>query len=66
MLGNTRLLALCTSAALVLSAECNPDSPTVAARARSSIKLGERRRYRGSAIMRNLANVTTPRFGVRQ
>jgi hypothetical protein len=28
MLGNTRLLALCTSAALVLSAECNPDSPT--------------------------------------
>ena len=30
MLGNTRLLALCTSAALALSAGCSPDSPTVA------------------------------------
>ena len=30
MLGKTRLLALCTSAALVLSAGCSPDSPTVA------------------------------------
>ena len=29
-LGNTRLLALCTSAALALSAGCSPDSPTVA------------------------------------
>lgn len=30
MLGNTRLLTLCTSAALALSAGCSPDSPTVA------------------------------------
>jgi len=30
MLGNTRLLALCASAALALSAGCSPDSPTVA------------------------------------
>lgn len=30
MLGNTRLLALCTSAALALSAGCGPDSATVA------------------------------------
>ena len=30
MLGKTRLLALCTSAALALSAGCSPDSPTVA------------------------------------
>ena len=30
MLGNTRLLALCTSAALVLSVGCSPDSPTLA------------------------------------
>ena len=30
MLGNTRLLALCTSAALALSAGCSPDSPTMA------------------------------------
>jgi hypothetical protein len=30
MLGNTRLLALCTSAALALSAGCSQDSPTVA------------------------------------
>jgi hypothetical protein len=30
MLGNTRLLALCMSAALALSAGCSPDSPTVA------------------------------------
>ena len=30
MLRNTRLLALCTSAALALSAGCSPDSPTVA------------------------------------
>jgi hypothetical protein len=30
MLGNGRLLALCTLAALALSAGCNPDSPTVA------------------------------------
>ena len=30
MLGNTRLLALCTSVALALSAGCSPDSPTVA------------------------------------
>ena len=31
MLGNTRLLALCTSAALAPTAGCSPDSPTVAA-----------------------------------
>lgn len=30
MLGNTRLLALCAAAALVLSAGCSSDSPTVA------------------------------------
>lgn len=30
MLGNTRLLALCTSAVLALSAGCSPDGPTVA------------------------------------
>ena len=30
MLGNTRLLALCTSAALALGAGCSPDSPIVA------------------------------------
>jgi hypothetical protein len=30
MLGNTRVLALCTSAVLALSAGCSPDSPTVA------------------------------------
>jgi hypothetical protein len=30
MLGNTRLLALCTSAALALSAGCSSDGPTVA------------------------------------
>jgi hypothetical protein len=30
MLGNTSLLALCTSAALALSAGCSPDSPTLA------------------------------------
>ena len=30
MFGNTRLLALCTSAALALSVGCSPDSPTVA------------------------------------
>jgi hypothetical protein len=30
MLGNTRILALCTWAALALSAGCSPDSPTVA------------------------------------
>ena len=30
MLGNTRLRALCTSAALALSTGCSPDSPTVA------------------------------------
>jgi hypothetical protein len=30
MLGNTRLLALCTSAALALSVGCSPDSPTLA------------------------------------
>ena len=30
MLRNSRLLALCTSAALALSAGCSPDSPTVA------------------------------------
>lgn len=30
MLGSTRLLALCASAALALSAGCSPDSPTVA------------------------------------
>jgi len=30
MLGNTRLLALCTWAALALSAGCSPDSPTAA------------------------------------
>jgi hypothetical protein len=30
LLGNTRLFALCISAALALSAGCSPDSPTVA------------------------------------
>ena len=30
MLGNSRLLALCTAAALALSAGCSPDSPTMA------------------------------------
>jgi hypothetical protein len=30
MLGNTRILALCTSAVLAFSAGCSPDSPTVA------------------------------------
>ena len=74
MLGNTRLLALCTSAALALSAGCSPDSPTVAgpdaqleqkglgtAGHPEVYSLRERRRYRGSASMRDLANVTTPR-----
>ena len=68
-------LALCTSAALALSAGCSPDSPTVAGPTRSSIRralepegtrrslysLRERRRYQGSAIPRDPPNVTTPR-----
>ena len=68
-------LALCTSAALALSAGCSPDSPTVAGPdaqldqtglgagghpEMSPIHCGERRRYQGSAISRDPAECNDP------